>query len=46
MRHVFIINPMSGKGKALKIVENIKRVCEEENIDYIKTEKLWVSLYL
>lgn len=35
MKHVFIINPMSGKGKALKIVENIKRVCEEENIDYI-----------
>jgi len=34
MKYVFIVNPMSGGGKALKIVENIKKVCNEDNLDY------------
>ena len=34
MRHVFIVNPISGKGKALKTVERIEKVCKEKNIEY------------
>lgn len=34
MKYIFIINPTSGKGKALKVSENIKRICEEENLEY------------
>lgn len=35
MRHVFIVNPLAGGGKSLKIVKNIARVCEDEGIDYV-----------
>ena len=34
MKHIFIINTIAGKGKYVKILPNIKRVCKEENIDY------------
>ena len=34
MKHVFIVNPTAGSGRALKVSNNIKRVCEEENLDY------------
>jgi diacylglycerol kinase (ATP) len=34
MKHVFIINPISGKGKTLKVAENIEKVCQKENLDY------------
>ena len=33
MKHIFIVNPTSGKGKALKTVEQIEKVCKERNID-------------
>ena len=35
MRHIFIVNPLAGGGKSLKIVKNIARVCEEEGLDYV-----------
>jgi len=34
MKRIFIVNPNSGRGKSLKIVENIKNVCDDENLDY------------
>lgn len=34
MKHVFIVNPVSGGGKALKIVQNINKVCMEKGFDY------------
>lgn len=34
MRHVFIVNPLAGGGKSLRIVKNIAKVCEEEGLDY------------
>ena len=34
MKHVFIVNPTSGHGKALKIVERIEEVCKDRNIEY------------
>lgn len=34
MKHVFIINPISGKGKTLKVAENIEKICQKENLDY------------
>lgn len=34
MKHVFIVNPISGGGKALKIVQNINKVCMEKGFDY------------
>lgn len=34
MKHIFIVNSISGKGKALRSVDTIKQVCEELNIDY------------
>lgn len=34
MKHIFIVNTISGKGKTLKAVDRIKKVCEEENLDY------------
>lgn len=34
MKHIFIVNPISGKGKTLKTVDRIKKVCEEEHLDY------------
>lgn len=34
MKHIFIVNPIAGRGRALGISNNIKEVCEEEQIDY------------
>lgn len=34
MKYVFIINPTSGRGRALKASEQIKKVCEEEKVEY------------
>ncbi len=34
MKHVFIVNPISGRGKALKVSLGIKKICEEEKLDY------------
>ena len=34
MKYIFIVNPTSGKGKALKVSENIKKVCERRHIPY------------
>lgn len=34
MKHIFIVNPCSGKGKSLRIIENIKKICDEDNLDY------------
>lgn len=34
MKHIFIVNPVSGKGKALSVSLRIKKVCEEEKLDY------------
>lgn len=34
MKRIFIVNPNSGGGKALKVVENIKNVCESDNLEY------------
>lgn len=34
MKHIFIINPISGNGRALKASLGIKKVCEKENLDY------------
>ncbi|SHE79682.1 diacylglycerol/lipid kinase family protein [Clostridium fallax] len=35
MNHLFIINPMAGKGKTLKYVENIKEIFNERDEKYI-----------
>ena len=34
MKRIFIVNPNSGGGKALKVVENIKKICEEDNLEH------------
>ena len=34
MKHIFIVNPTSGKGKAKTIANRIVDVCEKENIEY------------
>ena len=34
MKHIFIVNPVSGGGKALKIVQNINKVCIEKGFEY------------
>ncbi len=34
MKYIFIVNPTSGNGKALKVVQNIKNVCLENKYDY------------
>ena len=34
MKHVFIVNPVSGRGKALKVSLGIKKICEAEKLDY------------
>ena len=34
MKHIFIVNPISGKGNALKIADKIKKVCEKNGLDY------------
>ena len=34
MKYIFIVNPTSGKGKALKASNKIKEICEERDIPY------------
>lgn len=34
MKYIFIVNPNAGRGKSLKVSSNIKKVCEEEKLDY------------
>lgn len=34
MKHVFIVNSVSGKGTALKLSDTIKEICEKQNLDY------------
>lgn len=34
MRHIFVVNPTSGGGRAKGIYEKIKEFAEEENLDY------------
>lgn len=34
MKHVFIVNPISGQGRAFKMVDNIHKACQEMNLDY------------
>ena len=47
MKHVFIVNPTSGHGKALKIVERIEEVCKDRNIEYeIQDEDVKISLLM
>ena len=34
MKHIFIVNPISGAGKGLRVSNNIDRVCKEKELDY------------
>lgn len=34
MKRIFIINPNSGGGRSLKMVENIRKICEKDKLDY------------
>ena len=34
MKHIFIVNSISGRGKYTKLLPNLERVCKEENLDY------------
>lgn len=34
MKYIFIVNPKSGKGKALKAAEKIEKLCKERNLYY------------
>ncbi len=34
MKHLFIINKISGKGAALKAIPYIEEICKEENLEY------------
>ena len=34
MKHIFIVNPTAGKGKALNTVKQIEKICKERNIEY------------
>ena len=35
MKHVFIVNKISGKGSAYALVPLIKKVCEDNELDYV-----------
>lgn len=35
MRHLFIINPVAGKGRAMKVIPHIKKLFEERGDEYI-----------
>ena len=35
MKHVFVINKISGKGSAFKAIPLIEKVCQEKKLDYI-----------
>ena len=34
MKYIFIVNPESAKGNAIKIIGNIEKVCKQEHIEY------------
>lgn len=34
MRHVFIVNPCSGYGKTIPMIQAIKEICNKEELDY------------
>ena len=34
MKYIFIVNPTSGNGRALKVSENIKRICDKRHIPF------------
>lgn len=34
MKRIFIVNPISGNGKALKIAKIIKKICNSENLEH------------
>lgn len=34
MKYIFIVNPESAKGNAMKIIGNIEKVCKQEHIEY------------
>lgn len=34
MKRVFIVNPKAGNGKSLKIIDQLKKICEDENLKY------------
>lgn len=34
MKYVFIVNPTAGGGRALKISNNIREICEKDKLDY------------
>ena len=34
MKYIFIVNPESAKGNAMKIIGNIQKVCKQEHIEY------------
>lgn len=34
MKYIFIVNPESAKGSAMKIIGNIEKVCKQEHIEY------------
>lgn len=34
MKYIFIVNAISGRGKSLRITQNIHKVCSEGNMDY------------
>ena len=36
MKYIFIVNPESAKGNAMKIIGNIEKVCKQEHIEYAK----------
>lgn len=34
MKHIFIVNKISGKGSAFNLQDTIRRICESKNLDY------------
>ena len=34
MKYIFIVNPESAKGNAMKIIGKIEKVCKQEHIEY------------
>ncbi|MDO4500156.1 MAG: YegS/Rv2252/BmrU family lipid kinase [Erysipelotrichaceae bacterium] len=34
MKHLFIVNRISGKGAAFKLIPTIEKICKEKNLDY------------
>ena len=34
MKYIFIVNPESAKGNAMKIIGNIEKICKQRKIEY------------